>query len=130
MYKFFVPKGSIACLKLCMHRTIFWGGGIHLESSTVQSMWVWNGYIQTIIEATYNKNTDLLQAHYEALAWRITFPRLILHVYFNWHKITYNTHLTNRMIFLASFFFVYVVTMEWIKWTGSEEMNELTPQET
>jgi hypothetical protein len=34
------------------------------------------------------------------------------------------------MIFLASLFFVYVVTMEWTKWTGSEEMNELTPQET
>jgi uncharacterized membrane protein len=34
------------------------------------------------------------------------------------------------MIFLASLFFVYVVTMEWIKWTGSEEIDKLTPQET
>jgi hypothetical protein len=30
MYKIYVPKDSIACLKLCMHRTIFWGGGIHV----------------------------------------------------------------------------------------------------
>jgi hypothetical protein len=50
-------------------------------------------------------------------------------VYFNCHNISYSTHLTNRTVFLASLFFVYV-TMEWIKWTGSEEMNELAPQET
>jgi len=62
-------------------------------------MWLWNYYIQTIIEATNNKNKDLLQAQ------------------------SYNTHLTNRIVFRASLFFVYVVTMEWIKWTGNEEMN-------
>jgi hypothetical protein len=27
MYKIFIPKGSIACLKLCIHTTIFWGAG-------------------------------------------------------------------------------------------------------
>jgi len=65
MYKIFVPKGSTACLKLCMHRTIFWGGGD--TSGIIYSIkYVSIDYIQAIIEVTYNKNTDLLQAHYYA----------------------------------------------------------------
>ena len=54
-----------------MHRTIFWGGGD--TSGIIYSIkYVSIDYIQAIIEVTYNKNTDLLQAHYYAQVWRIT----------------------------------------------------------
>jgi hypothetical protein len=98
----YVPKGLIACLKVCMHRTVFWGGvtsGIIFSTEYVSMTWLYSDNNGSNLQY---KNKGLLQAHYYAL------------VYLNWHKILYNTHLTNRMVFLASLFFVYVVTMEWI----------------